>query len=279
MRILAYTLAITAFVANQVMGAADWERWGPQYEGKTAAQKEQDLWQQVTSNIQSNRWFSTVEFAGIFVEPMDPTIKWVGDTFQNGWAGPRNKYIHTVGNTATVKFVPTANSEGYTGCFTGVDHGIIRLSLAIQPDFTKTSASGADGNFVPGFGLKFLRDGQPSGNLVAMYGVDGQPSWNFFENTFSNHIPDPKGSGQQALASKFATATSKTNSVGLSDIATIGQNGQKVSNPKFPFELIFEPDTSVKNRFTSAFQKATFDQLETIPAGSTLYTVFAKSSP
>jgi hypothetical protein len=44
MRILAYTLAITALVANQVFGAADWERWGPTYEAKTAAQKEVDLW-------------------------------------------------------------------------------------------------------------------------------------------------------------------------------------------------------------------------------------------
>jgi hypothetical protein len=126
---------------------------------------------------------------------MDPSIKWVGDTFQNGFAGPRNKYIHTVGNTGTVKFVPTANSEGYTGLFKGADHAIIRMSLAIQPDQTKTTAAGADGNFAPGIGLKFLRDGMPSGNLVAMYSVDGQPSWNFFEFPFSNHIQDPKGAG------------------------------------------------------------------------------------
>lgn len=186
---------------------------------------------------------------------MDPTIKWVGDTFQNGWTGPRNKYIHTVGNTATVKFVPVSNNEGYTGCFRGVDNGIIRLSAAIQPDYTKTTAAGADGNFVPGFGLKFLRSGVASGNLVAMYSVDGQPSWNFFENIFSNHIPDPMGSGQKALGSKFATATSKIGSVGLSDIATYDQNGKKEASPKFPFELIFEPDQGVKSRFTTTYKQ------------------------
>ena len=39
-------------------------------------------------------------------------------------------------------------------------------------------------------GLKFLRDGVDSANLVAMYSVDGQESWNFFKNDFSNHIPE-----------------------------------------------------------------------------------------
>jgi hypothetical protein len=210
---------------------------------------------------------------------MDPSVKWVGDTFQNGWAGPRNKYIHTVGDTATIKFVPVTNNEGYTGCFRGVDHGIIRLSAAIQPDYTKTTAAGADGNFVPGFGLKFLRSGVPSGNLVAMFSVDGQKSWNFFENDFSNHIPDPVGSGQKALAQKFATATPKIGSVGLSDIATYDQNGKKESNPKFPFEIIFVPDSGIKSRFTSDYKQVFTEQLKTIPSGSTLYKVYTKATP
>ena len=42
-------------------------------------------------------------------------------------------------------------------------------------------------------GLKFLRDGVDSANLVAMYSVDGQESWNFFKNDFSNHIPESGG--------------------------------------------------------------------------------------
>jgi len=91
---------------------------------------------------------------------MLPSLQWVGDTFENGLFGPRNKYIHTVGNTATVKFTPVSNNEGYTGIFaSGADHALIRLSLAKQPDQTKTTAAEALDNFIPGFGLKFLRDG------------------------------------------------------------------------------------------------------------------------
>lgn len=41
----------------------------------------------------------------------------------------------------------------------------------------------------PGFGLKFMRNGQDSANVVAMYGVDGQKdNWDFFANDFTTHI-------------------------------------------------------------------------------------------
>jgi len=48
---------------------------------------------------------------------MSPTLQWVGDTFENGWTGVRNKYIHSDGNAATVKFTTVPNNEGYTGIF------------------------------------------------------------------------------------------------------------------------------------------------------------------
>jgi len=56
---------------------------------------------------------------------------------------------------------------------------------------------------IPGFGLKFLRDGVDSANLVAMYSLAGIKGWNFFEHSFSNHIPDLKGVPDIAAA-KFA---------------------------------------------------------------------------
>ena len=274
MRILPFTLAV---IASSTM-AADWEKWGPQYEAKSAFTKEQELWAQITANTQSNRWFSSVEFAGIFVESMDPTMHWVGDTFQNGWTGSRNKYIHTVGSSATFKFVPTAENI-YTGVFEGSDHGIIRFSVGVQPDYTKTTEAGADGNFAPGIGVKFLRDGMPSGNMVAMYSTDGQPSWNFFDFDFTNHIPDPKSAGGAAIANKFATVTPFIQYVGVSDMATYGQSGHKATTPKFPFELIYRPDPSIKSRFPSTFDKAYTEQIASIESGATVYQVMAREEP
>lgn len=99
---------------------------------------------------------------------MEPTLEWVGDTFESSLL-TRNKYIHSVGNVAKVSFVPTSNDEGYTGIFEGAEHGYIRMSCAAEPNTDKP----ASGNFIPGMGLKFLRDGIHSANLVAMYSVNG----------------------------------------------------------------------------------------------------------
>ena len=59
-------------------------------------------------------------------------------------------------------------------------------------------------------GLKWLRDGMDSANLVAMYSVNGQPKeWNFFAHDFNNHISAPSASNLPlvALGKKFATVT------------------------------------------------------------------------
>ena len=178
-------------VVATVSAVAEWERSGSDYETLSAHAKSDELWSQITANPVSNTWFNALELGGLFVESMSPSISWVGDTFENGWFGVRNKYIHTVGNTGMVKYTVAPNNEGYTGIFaSGADHGVIRLSAAKKYDTTKSTAAEAYDNFTPGFGLKFLRDGVHSGDLVAMYGVNGFDSWNFFKMDFSNHIPD-----------------------------------------------------------------------------------------
>lgn len=77
--------------------------------------------------------------------------------------GNRAKYIHSVGTVGKVKFVASPKTP-YSGIFKGADKGIIRLSSAVKPTKAKLA---------PGMGLKFLRDGVDSANLVAMYDVDG----------------------------------------------------------------------------------------------------------
>jgi hypothetical protein len=210
---------------------------------------------------------------------MDPSIKWVGDTFENGWLGPRNKYIHTVGNTAKVKFVPVSNNLGFTGIFQGADYGYVRLSAAIQPDYTKTKSPIKLGNFAPGLGLKFLRDGVPSANLVAMWSVDGQDTWNFFQHEFTTHISDPTTTGPKVLAEKFKAATPLITSVGLSDFAQYGQDGKLISSPKFPFGLVFKPNPTLQSQYSNDFTEVFTAQLQRIPAGTTLYSVHAIAEP
>jgi len=106
----------------------------------------------------------------------------------------RRKFIHCIGNVAKVSFVAAPNTK-YTGVFKGAENALLRLSNAGKPDFSKTTAEGAKSNFLPGFGFKILRNGLPSANLVAMFGVAGYPSWNFFDEKYpaSNHIGSEKG--------------------------------------------------------------------------------------
>ena len=95
----------------------------------------------------------------------------------NWLTGLRTKYIHSVGVVGKVKLVlDSSANNAYTGLFQGADQGLIRLSSALQPSTTDLSAP-----LSPGMGLKFLRDNQDSGNLVAMKSVNGQPgNWNYF---------------------------------------------------------------------------------------------------
>jgi hypothetical protein len=131
------------------------------------------------------------------VESMNPSFTGKGDTMPSG----RWKFIHNVGTVSKVEFVP-ANLDLYTGIFKGAKYGLIRLSSAAKPSDSKINPlANALG---PGMGLKFLRDGMDSANLVSMYSVDGQPGdWNFFSNSFSNHVKDATGIQTIALSKKF----------------------------------------------------------------------------
>ena len=108
--------------------------------------------------------------------------------------------------------------------------------MAAEPDTSSETT-------VPSFGLKFLRDSTDSANIVAEYSVQGQDSWNFFKNDFSNHIsssgsPSPS---LDALANLFATGSPWISTIGLLNWSQWDQHGNAVSNPLLPFSLRFHP--------------------------------------
>lgn len=126
--------------------------------------------------------------------------------------------------------------------------------------------------------LKFLRDGIDSASLVAMYSVDGQDSWNFFANDFTNHIPAISSIALLPLAAKFNTVTDYIQAVGVSDWAQLDQSGNAVDAASFPFSLRFHPTGEFE--FSDVWSGTYFlDQLETVPEGSTLYEVYGMSAP
>lgn len=247
------------------------------YLDKKAADKMTDLWTEIAADTTPAKFPSAAELAGIFLESMNPTFETVGDAMGDGMIyGVRTKYIHSVGVTGKVKFVPKEGNS-YTGMFKGANHGLIRLSSAAEPTLDGSQP------LAPGFGLKFLRDGQDSANLVAMYGVNGTPNdWNFFSKDFNTFIARPEGTKLLALGAKFATATDYIQEVGLSEMASIDEAGTTESDVVYPYKLRFQPASDVHSLFPTdapSDPMAYVDQLQTVPENSTLYEVYALDKP
>lgn len=156
--------------------------------------------------------------------------------------------------------------------FRGADSGYARMSVA-KPDDLKTP------NMTPGMGVKLLRNGADSANFVCMFSVDGQDSLNFFANDFSNHIPDFTSLSLKPLAARFATQTDYIQTIALSEMASMAQDG-KSESPVFPWSMRFVPQ--VGQNFPGSVAEGYTDfkaDLSTIKSGSTLYDVYALDKP
>jgi len=240
------------------------------YLAESASKKSDDLWTAINKDTKIGGWYH-VQMPQLFTESEAPTFDTPGDEMPQGSLyGYRLKLIHSVGAIAKVKFHSRRNHK-YTGIFEGADYGFARLSAAVEPD-TKVQS------LAPGMGLKFVRDGIDSANMVAMYSVDGQPSWNFFANDFSNHIPESTAVLTNLLAAHFASETKWVTEVGLSDMARYDQSGYDFGDKvNFPYKLRFHPTGKIS--FPDTYVAEFTDQLMTIPSGSTLYEVYATDKP
>ena len=238
----------------------------------SAAEKNEIIFANCMEDTTSAEWFSLLEMPGIFLESMCPTLRAKGDEmpWESGliFSGLRKKYIHTVGALGQVEW-RNLGEHPYTGIFEGAGQGIARFSLAKEPSSSSRATA-------PGMGLKLLRDGMDSANLVAMYSVDGQDSWNFFKHDFTNHI-GPGGLELVPLEIKFSEATNYISEVALSDFGRFGESGTPVADPKFPFMLRFHPTGEFS--FSDEYVRPFTEDLTSIPKGSTLYEVWALDQP
>lgn len=65
--------------------------------------------------------------------------------------------------------------------------------------------------FSPGMGLKFLRDGVDSANVVSAVGYNGTPDdWNFFKHPLSNHMTGEKTMLIKAIERVISKVTDTT---------------------------------------------------------------------
>jgi len=255
----------------------------PHYLALSAADKAAKIMENVMEDTTSADWLSSLQqSSGILTEKMCPTFTTAGDempwerkqVFYGLLAPSRGLWMRGAGSLWHKRHCSNASEKSstsrWTTLFTGSQHVIIRMSLAKQPDPQQLQTA-------PGIGLKFLRDGVASGNMVAMFSVDGQQSWNFFKNNFTNHIPALTSPSLIPLGIKFATATRNVQQVGLSDMARYDQTGAEVSSPSYPFSLNFVPTGEIS--FPDEYVQPFTTDLMSIPSGAVLYKVFALDKP
>jgi len=243
-----------------------------------ASKKSEVTWQAIQSTTEIASWYSALEILGLFFESMNPTFDLSSDWLPNG----RKKLIHSQGLVAKFKWVPY-EFHPYTGLFeSGGDYGILRVSLAKEPPVRPGEA----GTFVPGLSVKLFRDNRPSANFMAMFSLDGQESWNFFENQLSNHVNDPNDPLLKLVAKKFRTSSKFESKLGLSDFARYNDKGVEVTAVKMPHRLFLKPNIRVResvapcvaHNITGPTWYRQFDCVQ-LDEHEDLYRVFAEDFP
>ena len=169
------------------------------YIALSGAEKQDKIWEKVIEDTSSGQWTSI----DVFFSDMKKTFGSPGDEmFCKSDGKCRTKTLHNVGSVAKIKWVSEDTAgHPFTGLFKGSDTGIIRFSTGSAP-----SGSG----ITPGIGIKLLRDGIDSGNLVAMKDIDGQVGFDIFQEDFETHLPaNSINLGKMLAGFKFSTASSK----------------------------------------------------------------------
>ena len=184
-----------------------------------------------------------------------------------------SKPIHAQGVVAPVNYEPTDIGRClYTGLFHSGGLGLLRLSRAIATD-----------PFTPGLALKLFVDGQPSINLHAMYGLDGQGSdTNFFQNAFTTHVKPPTRVALKVLSfffrrsfpsiSHYSSQTPVDETfLPLNEFASKESGGRVVVDFRAPVVLLFKPNKNLRTDSSSDFRNEISLK---VPENTNVYEVF-----
>jgi hypothetical protein len=242
----------------------------PGYESNSGPAKLAVLWQNILSdNNHSGSWFGFLDMSMLLLRS-----DWVtGHTLSDIMPDGRKKLIHTVGGIAKGKIVWT-NTNKYTGMFKAANNVLIRLSTAQE-------ASVSDG-LTPAMAIKAFRDGVPSGNIIGMYELDGQPSLNFFEHNLCTHLADRPTLPLKLklLGAKFKLQSSYPGCLGLSEFASFTETGSKVLSPSFPWALVFQVNPALtKSMSTNTNTDIAGALVRGVPQGTILYKIYAVPDP
>jgi len=215
------------------------------YQALSAAEKNKIIWDLVEST-QGENGMGTKGMGMVtsgFVESHDFSMEHFGDELKEG----RRKFIHQTGLIAQARLDTTGFDHPFTGLFRGAEHCLIRCSLARR----STPGTSEKVTATPGIGLKVFRDGCHSGNMVAMYGVDGQHSWNFFRYPLITAVGEATSFKTKLLGKAFALSGTFPGRVGMSDFASHGSSRDDTygDTTNFPFLVEYHSPSELRQRF------------------------------
>ena len=239
---------------------------GDAYEAQSAFCKSEMIWERCLEDDRIQDWFDGVQQLPIFTQDINDTFDWIGDEMPEG----RLKIVHPRGTVTRIAY-ESLGDHPYTGIFKGSRFGIMRISEVSRtvPEVQRTS---------PGFGIKFLRDGAPSANGLAMFSFAGQPSFNFLTNSWTTHLAEPQNiCGRMTISSKFAEGTRHLGNTSVMEWAEMDAEGKVEENPVWPFMLRFEP--TITSAFPDTFQAEFHEQMMLIQDHVHLFDVWALDEP
>ncbi|MBF0312684.1 MAG: hypothetical protein HQK52_04670 [Oligoflexia bacterium] len=239
------------------------------YQSLAADHKREILWEQIVDSkwqtlpaFNDNSWNSILKNISAMIH-LNQSFDHTSDEMPVG----RVKFIHTFGTVVQFSFI-SSNDHPFTGIYKEGGIGLARLSLAAAP----TSVG-----YTPGIALKFLIDGRPSQNVIAMYRLEGQQdNWNYFEYPFSNKIPEPTTWTLWALGKIFELVRNPATDLPVSHLASLSQQGISVDAAVAPEQLFFQPSLEVRHRIAPTSREDIRLSLATIPAGTSLYDVYGQ---
>lgn len=247
-----------------------WGKWdycvypSPQgYDARDHVLKRRQLWKEITAEGSVGKSSHVKSPLEVAESVIFHSMREVFDTNWDVLPHDRGKGIHFQGAHCLFQLDVESGSP-YDGLLRpGVRKGILRMSNAVAVEW----------GFVPGLALKFLRSGRRSGNVMALRSEGAPSSFNFFNSSFSNHVPT---SESLALLGKFEDASLCTGMVGLSELCRHDEDGRGLTNFTFPYQLIFQPSGFPSFPEEEVNDTQLVDQLTSIPSGTHLFDVYAQ---
>ena len=206
---------------------------------------------------------------------LKPTFNFASDEAPEG----RKKIFHPFGVAGEAEFTadyadrPSDPSIHRAGPYTGVlANGGTSIPLILR------MAPGGGPNLIPGASVKFLIDGQPSRNFVAIHDFGGVPKndWNYFQQDIGHIYPDVPF----LIKKYFETVTKDPSHLPINHLGEVSASGVAVpaARQSVPYEIVLRGNPAVATRFPNTDQHDFRFDLTRIEPGTAVYDVMARAT-